>query len=242
MSRTYTIPKAFTEEQISADFTGSIQLLNQIICGSLVQEPDAIGPNRGPLTRWVGYYFGKPRMTKTEAMTELGVEAPNYIANLEAGDPNPFFGFIDSLNQSGNDIIREGDFAYMTPNNDDDLYWINFQRLLLLIATGGDLKGYPMFFEIDDITTPCPFAPDDLVDENDEILPQETWETWGTYGESHKPRQVGDKWYRSNSVGFSGERMPASQWVNWYVSPPLGVRIITVDEYKTILDSQVLPE
>lgn len=124
MYRIYSIPTAFTEEQISVTYSGDLSLLNTLIGAALAQEPDAIGPSRGPLTRWM-YYWGKPKATKTEAMQELGVEPPNYVANLEPGDPNPFFTFIDSLNQSGNNIQRKGELAILKTANDDDLKWLD---------------------------------------------------------------------------------------------------------------------
>lgn len=80
---------------------------------------------------------------------------------------------------------------------------VSIQIVQLLLSKGAEVEGYPVFFEIDDITDPCPFSDDD-----------ETWETWGVFGESHKPVQIGDKWYRSNNVGASGTPLPASQWAN----------------------------
>jgi hypothetical protein len=90
----------------------------------------------------------------------------------------------------------------------------------VIIAFGGDIEGMPVFFELDDITQPCPFS-----DSN------ETWETWGVFGESHKPVQLGDKWYRSSNVGESGTVLLASQWVPYRQA---GGVVRTVAEYQVI--------
>lgn len=102
----------------------------------------------------------------------------------------------------------------------------------MLVSKEADVLGCPVFFEIDDVTTECPFS------EPEEGTEAETWETWGTFGESHKPRKIGDKWYRSSSVGVSGEPLPASKWASWISSPPTGAKLLSVDEYREIAASQ----
>jgi len=80
--------------------------------------------------------------------------------------------------------------------------WLIPEYGVALYLTGGDIVDMSLFFEIDDVTELCPFSEESILDE--EVIPQETWETWGTHGESHKPQKVGDKWYRSSNVGISG--------------------------------------
>lgn len=72
----------------------------------------------------------------------------------------------------------------------------------VICAFGGDVEALPVWFEIDGLETVCPFGDG-----------EETWEAWGTFEESHKPVQIGDKWYRSNAVGTSGQLLDASTWV-----------------------------
>lgn len=147
MFRIYTIPTEFTEEQIGINYQGDMTMLNTLIGASLAQEPDATGSGRGPLTRWM-YYWGNPKATKAEAMQTLGVTSPNFVANLEPGDPNPFFTFIDSLNQSGNNVQRNGSVAVMQTVNNDDLKWIDVNRILLLNSAGGYVEGLQVFFVV----------------------------------------------------------------------------------------------
>jgi hypothetical protein len=111
---------------------------------------------------------------------------------------------------------------------------VSFAILELLASKGADVLNYPAFFELDDVTALCPFAPSDLVDEEGDPIPQETWETWGVSGNSHQPVQIGAKWYRSNQYGYGGEYLPASDWIAWKATPPTGLRLITVDEFKAI--------
>jgi len=117
---------------------------------------------------------------------------------------------------------------------------VTLQIVQLLLSKGADVLGYPVFFEIDDVTALCPFSPDDAVDAEGDPIPQETWETWGVVGESHKPRLIDGKWYRSNNVGASGEPLDASKWASWIGSPPAGITVLSVDDYKALADSQEL--
>lgn len=98
-----------------------------------------------------------------------------------------------------------------------DTNLVSIPIVQLLLSKGADVLGYPVFFEITDINSVCPFSDS-----------EETWETWGVFGESHKPIQLGDKWYRSNAVGESGELMAASEFMIE------GLTIISVNDYQII--------
>lgn len=235
MVRKYTIPTAFTEELIYRNYTGDMSMLNAILGGALAQEPDATGPLRGPLTSWM-YYWGQPKATKAEAMEMLGVAPPTYAAQLQAGDPNPFFGFVDSLNQSGNNIVRGPGYSTLTPTNDDDLDWIDVGRMVMLVAAGGDAEGIPVYFVIDDVTAVCPFAPTDLVDEEGEPIPPETWETWEIQGggtDGYMPKQINGTWYRcSNVMSRDGNHLKASEWVPLMLAGI--VTVISVEDFQQL--------
>lgn len=213
MYRTYTIPTAFTEEQIGIDYQGDLTLLNTLIGGALAQEPDATGPSRGALTRWM-YYWGKPKATKAEAMEMLGVAAPDFIAQLEPGDPNPFFTFIDSLNQSGNNIARRGSFAVMQTVNDDDLNWINLNRLLLLYAAGGDVEGLQVFFvvpEMDyetEVPDGFPFGTITEGEDENAVTRNRKWSEWKSPNHSH---QLIDGQYYIPSTSW-GVHLRLAEW------------------------------
>jgi hypothetical protein len=100
-----------------------------------------------------------------------------------------------------------------------DTTLVSLPIVQLLVSKGADLEGYPVFFEISNINSVCPFSTKD---------PKETWETWGVFGESHKPVKLGNKWYRSNNVGESGEPLKASVFLN------AGVPILSVTQYQAI--------
>ena len=107
MKRIYTIPTAFTEEHISVDYAGSLVLLNQLIGAGIAQESATTTDRsaRGPLTRWAAYYLlGTPLAFRDTVMAAMGISTPGEPANLVPGDANPFFNFIDSVGQSGNNI------------------------------------------------------------------------------------------------------------------------------------------
>ena len=107
----------------------------------------------------------------------------------------------------------------------------------LLVSKGAEVSGYPVWFELDDVTAACPFAPDSLVDDEGNPVPQETWETWGTVGESHKPVLIDGKYYRSSSVGVQGTPLPASAWAGYLASPLVGMRVVSKEEFLAIQEA-----
>jgi len=149
------------------------------------------------------------------------------------GLQNPFVLSLNDFDMGGAAFLRTNEMAGLASCGPiDNFDHMPTEYVSLIVAVGGDLEGYPVWFEIDDPTALCPFAPDDLVDEEGNPIPQETWETWGTSGESHKPVQHGAKWYRSSAVGYSGELMKASQWVNMP-----GLTVKTRQEYLAIAEA-----
>lgn len=231
--RKYTIPTALTQEQIDRDYTGDLSTLNAFIGASLAQEPDATGKDRGPLTIWAGYHFGKPRMTKAEAMTELGVSAPNFVANLQAGDPNPFFPFIDSLGTSGNTVKRSSDLSEMVPTNNDDLSWINIDRLVLLYGAGGDAEGIPMYAEVTTTAEVPEGLPGRTYPEVDEFGEPtgvdlvKTWEEWKP--STHTFQELDGKTYVA--LVYNEQYLKVSEWVPLYLA---GLPVLTVNEFLAI--------
>lgn len=173
MSRKYTIPTVFTEEHIDRTYTGDLSGLNQLIGSALAQEP----VEGGALTIWVGSYWGNPHMTRDEAMTALNVTPETgYVANLRPGSPNPFFRFIDSLNQSGNAIKRSGDTSVLVPINEDDIPWMASGRCVMLVTVGGDAEGLPVYAEVD----PAAQVPEGLPGREQPIIDEATGEQTGT--------------------------------------------------------------
>lgn len=148
--------------------------------------------------------------------TALGIPGTSFVA----GDRSPYADKMLDLASGGASWTRPsgGGLAPCGPFDNLDFLTIPFQ--VLIASCGGDVEGFPVWFVIDDIAAVCPFGDG-----------KETWGTWGTFGESHKPAQFGDKWYRSNNVGQSGAKMHASEWVAKLAS---GLQVITEDEFKVI--------
>lgn len=153
MTRTYTIPTAFTEERIDRNYDGDLTLFNTLLGAALLHESG----NNKPLTEWIGDYWGNPRMTPSEAQAVLGVTVESPVANLAAGDPNPFFRFIDSIDKTGNTITRGPVVSTLIAVNEDDMRWMDgVGRLLLLFSVGGDTINFPTFIRVDDVTAELP--------------------------------------------------------------------------------------
>lgn len=101
-------------------------------------------------------------------------------------------------------------------------------------ALGSEVFDYEVWHEIDDITTLCPYS----VDTGEPGWVQETWETWGTVGASHKPIEIDGKWYRSNLYGVAGTRLEATKWHAYITTPDrlttAIIRMLTVEEFDEI--------
>lgn len=117
-----------------------------------------------------------------------------------------------------------------------DTTLVTLDIVKLLLSKNAEVDDYPVFFQIDDITRLCPFAPDDLTDEDGDPIPQETWETYAISG-GHAPKQINDTgdYYRENVVG--GKHLAASLWGSWIASPPTGIQVITPAAYRALQPS-----
>jgi len=151
----------------------------------------------------------------TEELAKLAAQAGKQIAK---GDKNPFIDSLVDVSLRDGSFIREKLEAGKAVTEVES---IDLDTAKMIVAVGGDVIGLPVWFVIDekDIGKPCPFGDG-----------KGTWETWGVFGESHKPTQIGDKWYRSNCVGQSGEVLHASAWVS------AGLVVITKDEFVATRD------
>lgn len=221
---TYKVITALVDELIDPilpkpDAPGPLQNLNIWLRQAIQLEPDTADPSeRGPVTRWLGCAAGIWRITKTQALTLLPILP---------GDPNPFFPIIDSVSREGGKIIiGNGPYELSTAENVNRPMWKTPEYAVALVLTGGDAIDLPVWFEITDPTEICPFST-----QNPITGEYETWETWGTFGESHKPQLIGGKWYRSNCVGASGAIMKASEWFPAYSQ---GLKIISESDFRSI--------
>lgn len=140
----------------------------------------------------------------------LSVDAAAMVNQLHAllnkpsvvtGAPNPYYLPVAQIGiATGSSIDRSQAMAVCGPITNTVRVPLDFVDLV--VAIGGDVEGLPFWFELADIAVECPLST---------TTPKETWEVWGTVGESHKPVKYGTKWYRSNAVGMSGAMLNASQ-------------------------------
>lgn len=215
----YQLPVGLTDEMIWPDYpVEALATINAGMAAGLAAEPKDGG---GPITRFIGYkLLGKPRATRDEAQAMLP---------LGPGDPSPFFDPVDDISRDPNaSVVRTytspTELVTAGPNDRPD--WATPARLALLAMAGGraywlnEADGLPVYFTgfaLDDV---CPFGDG-----------EETWETWGVFGESHKPVEINGQWYRSSAVGQSGANLEIAEWLPFYFA---GGTVLTVDEYLAI--------
>lgn len=123
---------------------------------------------------------------------------------VSVGQRNPYYDAITQIGiAEGASIERITPLAACGPVPNLDR--VPLSLVDLVVAVGGEVEGLPVFFELtaDPATIDCPFS---------NQTPKEKWSTWGTFGASHVPIQLGTKWYRSSAMGQSGELMRASLW------------------------------
>lgn len=209
MNVKYLIPTGFADELLAADLPRASEAgtplhgLHQWMHAAITKEPNDLEtisnlPKRGELTRWIGYVFGNPRILKTKAKAYLP---------LEPGDPSLFFYVVDAANREGGTVsLGESSLDLATVEPILRPRWMTPQFATAVVMAGGDTEGLLVYFEIDDPTDSCPFSGEG-----------QTWNEWGTYGDSHLPVQRGDKWYRSSRVGKEGTPMKSSEWVPHYL-------------------------
>jgi hypothetical protein len=170
-------------------------------------------------------YFWIPSQFTVSVLTAEAASAINAVhtamgiqpTNLQAGSQNPYILRLNDFDMGGAYFSRDKEPGLSCCGPIYNFAYLTLQDVQLLVAFNGDVEGFPVWFELDDITVECPFS-----DSN------ETWETWGVFGESHVPVQHGDKWYRSNAVGASGELLPASVFLE------AGVPILSLAQYQSI--------
>lgn len=200
--------------------------LNQWLSAGIALEPDTDDLTlRGPITRWVGLVFGKPRMTKTEALEVLADP-------IQPGDPNPFFQVIDSVSREGGTVAPGATpfaMAYAEPVTRE--LWKTPQYAAALVLTGGDAIDLEVWFEIDSPDDDCP------------LQPGTPWSEWGQGGANDElANPVGEKYYRTNAdygSPNSGKKIPASQWVPLYMQGQL--KVLSKAEYQAVVAANTAP-
>jgi hypothetical protein len=150
-------------------------------------------------------------------LTSIGQQNLPTDPEQVVGLPNPFVLSLNDFDMGGAAFLRTNAMdGLATCGPIDNFTHMPLGYVSLIVAVGGDIEGLPVWFVIDNPTEACPFAPDDLVDEEGNPLPQETWETYGTLSNgSYVPKQIGDSgpYYRPNNFGYDGTMLKASEWV-----------------------------
>lgn len=123
------------------------------------------------------------------------------------------------------------------PGNQTEAIGLDPESLTLaeakrMVSAGAEIYGLEVFFELAAavvLTRVHPLAPDRSP------LPRETWSEYGVVGRSHKPiGPFSGKYYRSSLIGSGGVPLPASDWSGWIDTPPSGVTVITVADFRVI--------
>lgn len=159
--------------------------------------------NDGKTYIWIPSALTLNRLTaETAALVNTVHTAVGLPAGFAAGQTNPHYLDLNDLDMGGAPFTRDAQPGMAVCGPIENLGYLPLDYVSLIVAFGGNVEGLPVWFEIDDIEAPCPFSDSD-----------ETWETWGTFGQSHLPVEIGGKWYRSVAVGQSGQLLDASAWV-----------------------------
>lgn len=178
-------------------------------------------------------YIWIPSFLTVSTLSELAANTINQVhtalglpAGFVEGGQNPYILILNDLDMGGAPFTRGIGSELAVCGPIENKSFLSLDQLGLIFAFGGDVEGFPVWFEFDDPTADCPFSATD---------PPETWETWGTFGDSHKPVQIGAKWYRSSAVGQSGALLHASQWVPLRSAGQ--VTVLTTEQYTAIVPS-----
>lgn len=218
----YYLPKGLTYNLISPDYPVAdlAELKAAIQLGISMEQDWGVDTVAGPLTRWFEYSHGNIGGGKAWALEQA--------AKLGPGRPSPFFEALDNALQDGATLVRGSgnstSLAYVEGQIDAE--WKEPSRILLVLLAGGNVEGCEVFFELDDLDVPVP--------ESFPGAEDETWETWGVAGESHKPVKIGDKWYRSSLYGQPGDPMSADKFVSLIYPGQSGIKVISIQDFVKI--------
>lgn len=183
--------------------------------------------NNGQCYIWIPSQLTLNRLTEQTAAIVNAVHAQIGKPLVQVGETNPYYLDLNDLDMGGAPFTRDAEPGLACCGPIENLNYLALDYVSLIVAFGGDVEGMAVFFEIDDINETCPFSD-----------PDESWATWGTFGPSHVPQQIGEKWYRSNAVGESGALLHASQWIPYMVG---GGVVLSASEYRAIQAANSTP-
>lgn len=146
--------------------------------------------------------------------------------SVSVGDLNPYYFALNDLDMGGAPFTRDATPGMAVCGPIQNLTYLPLTYVTLLVMFGGDVEGLPVWFEIPSKAANVPAVLAALDPDNP------TWETWGTFGESHKPVQLGTKWYRSTALGQSGDLLDASLFIA--ASQQGNLPLLTKSEYMAL--------
>lgn len=153
---------------------------------------------------WIPSALTLNKVTNATALLINSVHSLIGRPTVTAGDLNPYYFDLNDLDMGGAPFTRDATPGMAVCGPIENLGYLPLDYVSLIVMFGGDVEGLPVWFELDDIDTDCPFS---------STTPKEKWATWGTFGQSHLPVEIDGTWYRSNAVGQSGQLLDASAWV-----------------------------
>lgn len=241
MSIRFTVLTGFCDEMLDPNFPAPgaggtfnpLANLNAWITAAIAQEPDdvAVAGNlalRGPITRWVGYAFGNPRMLPSAAAALLP---------LQPGDPNPFFQIVDAVEREGGTLkLGNSPFAPATAYPISREEWHKIGYYVALAMTGGDAEGAQVYFQVSSLSDAIPATFPNRTyftgDEESQVENIHTWETWYEGMPGHAPRQIGGNWYCSSANTWGrGEHVKASEWLPAYLG---GLTVLSQGDFAAV--------
>lgn len=174
-------------------------------------------------------------------LSSLSTDAANLINAVHAqigrpsvttADQNPYVMALNDLDMGGAPFTRDAEPGLAVCGPIANLSYLPLDYVALIVAFGGEVEGLPVFFRLDDLTEEVPATFPNLMYTtgpiNDQVMHVHTWETWGVFGESHKPVEIDGVWYRPSTYGAAGTHLLASEWVG------AGLDVLTVAQYQAI--------
>ena len=175
---------------------------------------------------WIPSALTLNRLTvETAALVNAVHTAVGLPAGFVAGETNPHYLDLNDLDMGGAPFTRDATPGMAVCGPIENLGYLPLDYVSLIVAFGGDVEGFPVWFEVDDRDATCP------LDET------KTWLDWGQNTDSPQGwNDPGGKWFRSSEdyafPGNSGQPIDASAWVSLRAAGGLVVK--TKAEYLAI--------
>ncbi len=157
------------------------------------------------------------------------------LNQFQPGDVNPVWEDLQDLDLGGGSITRGQTLLDMSHVSEiENATFITIQHIGLVMAIGGEVAGYPVYFQIDD---PAAATPEGLYRSQAADGGQLTWAEWMRPDLQPLIEHAG-KYYKA-AVNEHGAPLPASAWFRLVASG--AVVILSASELQTMLEPTVDP-